>query len=230
MNKPLVSVINATYNQSNYVKQLLESLAEQTYQNLEIIIVSDGSTDKTEKIVQNFAAKYKDRKFTIKFISKLHTGVQKTRNCGLDEATGKYVIFPDSDTWLFPTCIEKMLKILEERPNVGFVYANMLNEGLYNSILRCGIFDEARLRRCNYIPVVSLMRRDGAPRWDPAIKRLQDWDVWLSWVDKGLTGHWIDEVLFKHYTRKDSLTFTSISVAEANNAVWTKHGINLKVI
>lgn len=228
MNKPLVSVVNATYNQSNYVQQLLESLVGQTYQNLEIIIVSDGSIDDTRKVVQDFAMQNKkvdNEKIIIKFFDKPHTGVQETRNKGLDEATGKYVIFPDSDCWLYPTCIEKMVKVLEERPNIAYTYCNMENVGFYNSILKCGEFDEARLRKGNYIPVVSLMSRDGCPRWDPAIKRHQDYDLWLSWLDKGWQGYWIDEVLFKHYTRKDSLTFTTVSIKEANESVWRKHNI-----
>ena len=225
MNKPLVSVINATYNQSNYVKQLLESLAEQTYQNLEIIIVSDGSTDKTEKIVQNFAAKYRDREFKVKFIEKPHTGVQETRNKGLDEAMGTYIIFPDSDCVLHFDCIEKMVNVLEDRPNIAYVYANMENVGFYNSILRCGIFDEARLRKGNYIPVVTLMRREGCPRWDLHIKRHQDYCLWLRWLNQGGYGQWIDEVLFRHYTRKDSLTFNSVSIKEANESVWRTVGI-----
>jgi len=225
MKKPLVSVVNATYNQAGFVQQLLESLAEQTYQNLEIIIVSDGSLDDTQKVVQDFAMKHKKREFKIKFISKPHTGVQETRNHGLDEATGKYIIFPDSDCFLYSTCIEKMVKVLEEKPNIAYAYCNMENVGFYNSILRCGEFDEARLRKGNYIPVVAVMKREGCPRWDPDIKRHQDYDLWLSWLDKGGYGYWIDEALFRHTTRKESLTFNSVSIAEANRSVWQKHGM-----
>ena len=223
---PLISVVNATYNQAEWVAQLLISLKEQTYRPLEILIVGDGCTDNTREITEKFAKENNQADFTIRFIAKEHTGVQETRNRGLDEAKGKYIIFPDSDCFLYPLCLEKMCNVLEVVPSVGYVYCDMENLGFYNNIHRSGEFDEERLRRGNYIPVVALMRLiDQTPRWDQQIKRHQDYDIWLSWLDKGFSGYWINEVLFRHHTRNNSLTFTSVHIAEANASIWRKHGI-----
>ena len=225
MDKPLVSIINATYNQSEWVINLLISLNNQTYRNIEIIIVGDGCTDDTKEVVEKFKKENGNNFVRVIFIDKPHSGVQETRNVGLDKAVGKYVIFPDSDCYLYHECISKMVDVLEECPNVGFCYCNMENVGLYESVLRCGEFDEARLRRGNYIPVVTLMRREGCPRWDLGIKRHQDYCLWLRWLNKGGYGFWIDEVLFRHHTRKESLTFNSVSIKEANESVWKICGI-----
>jgi len=224
-NIPLVSIVNATYNQAERVVKLLESLRNQSYKRLEIIIVSDGSTDNTKEIVEKFRKENPEYDLLFKFIEKEHSGVQHSRNAGLEIATGKYIIFPDSDCELYSSCIEKMVNVLETMSQISYVYCNMQNVGAYDSVLRCGQFDEQRLRKGNYIPVVTLMRREGCPRWAPEIKRHQDYDVWLSWLDNGGVGYWIDEVLFKHNTRKDSLTFTSVSIAEANRSVWGRHGL-----
>lgn len=230
MDKPLVSIVNATYNQSKWVKNLLESLKRQSYQNLEIIIVSDGCTDDTEEVCSYWMNDNPGYRF--KFIDKHHEGVQQTRNRGLDEATGKYVMFPDSDCYLRHDCIEKMVEVLESGVKslpymepVAYVYCNMVNVGHYSSTLKPGTFDPERLKRGNYIPVVTLMKREGCPRWDPNIKRHQDYDLWLSWLDKGYHGYWLDNDLFIHNTRADSLTFTSVSIQEANHSVWKKHGL-----
>ena len=94
MNNPLISIIIPVYNSEKYLKECLDSVINQTYNNLEIIVVNDGSTDNSLQIIQS----YKDNR--IKLINKENGGVSSARNVGLKQATGEYIMFVDSDDCL----------------------------------------------------------------------------------------------------------------------------------
>lgn len=96
-----VSIIVPVYNTENYIERCLNSLVNQTLEDIEIIVVNDGSTDNTGKILQ----KYRDK---IKIIEQKNSGIATTRNKGLEIATGKYIAFVDSDDWLEIDAIEKL--------------------------------------------------------------------------------------------------------------------------
>jgi len=91
--KPLISIIVPAYNIENYIERSLKSICEQTYSNLEIIVVNDGSTDKTGDIIDKIASS--DER--ILSIHKKNAGVSAARNTGLDRATGEYIGFVDGD-------------------------------------------------------------------------------------------------------------------------------------
>lgn len=101
-----VSIIIPAYNVENYISHGIKSCIEQTEKDIEIIIVDDGSSDSTLKIIQKYAAK--DSR--IKCFHQINNGVSSARNLGLDNAKGDYVIFLDSDDWLENNCIEELLK------------------------------------------------------------------------------------------------------------------------
>ena len=91
---PKISLIVPVYNTSKYLNKCLDSLVSQSLKDIEIIIINDGSTDNSEKIIHA----YKDKR--IKYISKKNEGIGKTRNLGISKATGEYVAFVDSDDFL----------------------------------------------------------------------------------------------------------------------------------
>lgn len=99
------SVIIPVYNVANYVEHCISSLVNQTYKNIEIIIVNDGSTDDSGEIIQRFA----QRDSRIKVISQSNSGLSVARNTGLTNATGDYIAFVDGDDWID----ERMFEILE---------------------------------------------------------------------------------------------------------------------
>lgn len=102
--KPLVSVIVPVYNVQAYLKQCIHSLMQQTYENLEIILVNDGSTDGSDLICEQLS----QEDFRIKFINKDNTGVSDSRNIALDLATGDYVTFVDSDDFISENYVERL--------------------------------------------------------------------------------------------------------------------------
>ena len=110
---PLISVIVPVYRVEKYISRCIGSILQQTYKNLEIILIDDGSPDKSGEICDVYAEK-DDR---IKVIHKRNGGVSSARNVGIDIATGKYIMFVDSDDWLPKTSIN----VLKENMDKYFV-------------------------------------------------------------------------------------------------------------
>ena len=129
--KNKVSIIIPVYNTEKYIKQCIDSIINQTYKNIEIIIVNDGSTDKTEKILREY------NNSNIIYIEQSNKGVSSARNNGLKLATGKYVVFIDSDDFCEINMIEDMVKDIEnnnvELAICGFneIYKNVTKKSLY---------------------------------------------------------------------------------------------------
>lgn len=108
--QPLISVIVPIYNVEKYLNECIDSIIRQTYTNLEIILVNDGSTDSCAKICDS----YKKKDSRIKVIHKENGGVSSARNIGLRKSNGIYISFVDSDDWIEPNYYEKMLKVALE--------------------------------------------------------------------------------------------------------------------
>lgn len=105
-NTPLVTIIIPVYNVEKYLRKCLDSVVGQTYTNLEIICVNDGSPDHSLEILEEYAA----RDNRIKIISQKNTGLSGARNTGLEHATGDYILFVDSDDWIDLDTCEKALR------------------------------------------------------------------------------------------------------------------------
>lgn len=108
-NSPKVSIIVPIYNTGKYLKRCLNSIVNQTYQNLEIILVDDGSTDDSKAIAKEFAQK--DSR--IKLLNQSNSGLSSARNAGIRKATGKYLTLVDSDDEIELNMIENMLSSLQ---------------------------------------------------------------------------------------------------------------------
>ena len=106
--KPLISVIVPVFNVEKYVGRCLTSIINQSYTNLEIIVVNDGSTDNSLSVCEAYAAK--DNR--IKLITQENRGLSGARNSGLRHYTGEYVTFVDSDDWIHRNMIEYLYNVL----------------------------------------------------------------------------------------------------------------------
>lgn len=120
----LVSVIVPVYNAESYIKHCLDSICSQTYRNLEIIVINDGSKDSTDCICQE----YRNKDPRINYINKQNEGVSKTRNLGIQLAKGQYITFVDSDDYIEPYFIEHMLSALIQY-KVGLVRCTYTYQG-----------------------------------------------------------------------------------------------------
>ena len=125
-----ITVIVPVYNVENYLDKCLDSLINQTYKNLEIIVINDGSTDNSGIICQEYAQK--DSR--IIYIEKENGGLSDARNAGLDRMTGSYVTFVDSDDWIEQDYVEVLYNKLTEYQadvSVGNYYSYNEDEGMY---------------------------------------------------------------------------------------------------
>jgi len=93
-----------------YIKKCLDSVVNQTYSNIEIILINDGSTDNSEKIIKSYEKEYNN----IKVISQVNSGPAIAKNVGLDNANGEYIMILDADDWIENNFIEKLMLIAEE--------------------------------------------------------------------------------------------------------------------
>lgn len=121
--EPKVSIIVPIYNSAKYLKQCVESILAQTYPNIEIILVNDGSKDNSLDIMRYYVAK--DSR--VKILSRENKGQFQTRKDGMKMATGKYITFVDSDDWIDTEMIENMLKI-QNKYNTDIVRCNYVDE------------------------------------------------------------------------------------------------------
>ncbi|CEH33395.1 glycosyltransferase family 2 protein [Romboutsia lituseburensis] len=100
----MISIIIPVYNVENYIEECLKSIFNQTYKNIEVIIVNDGSTDRSKNIIEKFKLKYKN----IIYLEQENKGVSEARNLGLRHAKGEYVMYIDSDDYMEINMIEEM--------------------------------------------------------------------------------------------------------------------------
>lgn len=115
LKKEMISVIVPVYNAEKYLDRCLKSLTEQSYTNLEILLIDDGSTDNSSQICRNWCRK--DSR--IKLLSQKNQGVSAARNLGLDHVSGEFIAFVDADDWVMLQMLEKQLNCLKkEQSNI----------------------------------------------------------------------------------------------------------------
>lgn len=106
----MVSICVPIYNTEKYLKRSIESLLNQTYTDIEVVLVNDGSTDQSGEICEEF----KRQDIRVKVVHQANGGEASARNAGLRAAIGEYICFMDSDDEYYPEAIESMLEVLEE--------------------------------------------------------------------------------------------------------------------
>ena len=133
MNREKISVVVPVYNAEAYLEKCLNSILGQTYENLEIILVNDGSTDRSAEIIEN----YKNKDPRIVVINKENGGVSSARNRGIDVATGKFIIFVDADDYIennmFETLEEDLFKNNVDISMCGYRNVDVNGNILYES-------------------------------------------------------------------------------------------------
>ena len=121
-----ISVIVPVYNSEKYLHRCLDSIVNQTYKDIEIICVNDGSTDNSLEILKEYA----NNDNRIKIINQMNGGAAKSRNTGLSLATSDYITFVDSDDWIELDTFEKVISKMSDNVDIVAWGANIVNEGL----------------------------------------------------------------------------------------------------
>lgn len=171
MSASRVSVLTPCYNVAPYIPRLLDSLLAQTFKNLEIILVNDGSTDETADIVRAYIPRLEQEGYKVIFLEQENGGQSSAINNGLKYVTGEFLTWPDSDDWITPDSIEKRVRFLLEHPDVGMVRSNIerIDEESGNAA-GCfeqeatasapidGIYEQLALTRTWFAPVGYMVR------------------------------------------------------------------------
>lgn len=187
----MISIIIPVYNEAKQLDKCLESIKNQNYDNYEIIVVNDGSADNFYEVIE----KYKNIfTYKLEYIGQENQGPQAARMSGAKKARGEFIIFLDADTILYPEMLKTMKGALRSHTEASFVYSSFIwGRKKFTSFP----YSEERLKKMPYINTNSLIWRDRFPGFDPAIKKFQDWDLWLTMMEKGQKGFWINKVLYR---------------------------------
>ena len=178
----LISVVVTCYNHENYIEQCLRSIFNQTYRNIELIVLDDGSTDSSNKIIQEVLT---DSPFVTTFESHKNIGVVRTRNKGLNLLNGDYFLFVDSDDFLDDRCVEELYDCAINH-QADIVYCDLFNFEKNEVYLKAKEFELHSLLVSNYISNCSLVKKaiSKGTYYDEKLsgKKLEDYDFFLNLI------------------------------------------------
>ncbi len=201
-----VSVIMPTYNRADIIGRAIDSVLKQTYDNFELIIIDDGSTDNTETSIKDKYDEY-IQNGKIKYINQKNNGVNIARNNGLSKATGNIIAYLDSDNYWMDTYLEKMVSALVDN-NCNTAYAAMDVDDKYRNrkFIRKTEYNRKELLKGNYIDLNIFVHKkflyDQLEGFNESLKRLVDWDLILRYTRLNQPC-FVDQVLAKYFLSDD---------------------------
>lgn len=218
MRYPLISIITPSYNSSEYISQMIESILGQTYSNWELLITDDYSTDNTCDIIHEYMQK--DKRIKLYRLT-TNSGAGYARNESIKNASGKYIAFCDSDDLWKPDKLKKQLDFMlsnnyyftftsydvvnEEGNQIGFIKAK--NQLTYATLLRG---NEIGCLTCMYdLKYLGKI-------YFPIIRKRQDWGLWLSIIKKCSRAYGLDESLAIYRKRKKSISSNKLEMLKYN--------------
>ncbi len=202
----LVSVVVPVYNAEAYLAETLDSILASTYQDIEVILVNDGSRDGSAEIGKRYAS----TDSRVIYIEQPNAGVVAARNHAIAEAKGVYVLPVDSDDRIAPTYIEKAVAVMEQDPNMGIVYCEAAFFGDRRGSWELPPYSLEEMLYQNVIFVTALFRREdwvAVGGYKPCMDGYcEDYEFWLAVIERGRRVYRLPEVLFYYRIRKGSRT------------------------
>lgn len=226
----LVSIITPTFNAEKFIRATIESVLNQSYQNWEMILVDDASTDKTVSIIKEFAKK--DNRLKLNELPK-NSGNGFARNIALEKATGKYIAYLDADDLWFPMKLENQIQFLKIN-NLPFTFSfydcideegNSLNRRVQAPLELT--YDQ--LFFCNYVGnLTAIYDVDFFGKIViEATQKRQDWRLWLTILKQIEVTKPVPEILALYRIRKDSISASKFKLIKHNFGVYREfHGFN----
>lgn len=204
---PLVSVIIPCYNQGKFLAESIGSVLASDYDDLEIIVVDDGSTHpETVGILDSL-----DHPRT-RLLRRKNGGLAAARNSGIAEAAGRYILPLDADDRINPRYLGAAVAVLEADPKVGIVYCRAEKFGAETGPWRLPPFSPWRMRLGNGIFCSALYRRDDwqvVGGYDETLRRgWEDWDFWLALLELGRRVVCLDQIGF--FYRKNQASMAAV--------------------
>lgn len=213
---PLVSIVVPAYNHARFLRQAIESVLAQTHPNVELIVLDDGSTDDTAKILAGFGDRFR-------WESQSNMGQAATLNKGWAMANGNIVGYLSADDYLHPDAVARGLEVLRTSPSTILVYPDfdqVDEEGRHIRSISTPEFDYMKMLVHGTCPpgpgaLLSKAALHDAGGWDPSFKRVPDYECWLR---LGLRGRFrrIPQVLGYYRIHREGQSFSPVSEARAD--------------
>ncbi|MCB0193220.1 MAG: glycosyltransferase [Anaerolineae bacterium] len=224
---PKVSIITPNYNHAQYVGDAIRSVLAQDYQNFEMLIIDDGSTDNSREVVAQFTD---DR---IKYIWQENKGLSAARNTGINIAKGELIGLLDADDIYETDFLSTLVSILTTNPELdgitcGYQFVDHGNKPLYQRearLIEPSQFYEALISGNFLVPESMLAHRycyEAVGPYDETLRACEDWDIWLKMTHKFKIGS-TDKILNRHRVLPGSMSSDPIRMLNNRIAVITKH-------
>lgn len=224
--RPLVTVITPAYNAEAFIKETIDSVQAQSVSSWEMIVIDDGSTDRTQEIVTEYAQM--DARIRL-IVNESNMGVARTRNRGLELFQGKYVAFLDSDDYWEPTLLEKMISRAEET-GADIIYCS------YSLVDECGkkvcndfivpaqtTFEESIVRSvitCSTVLITANLAKNNR---FPVNMYHEDIAMWFRILRDGGTACGVTDVLAAYRQRKNSRSGDKLISAVRRWPIYRRH-------
>jgi len=225
---PQFSVIIPAYNQARFLGEAIESVLAQTFQDFEIVVINDGSTDETEAV----ALEYGDK---VRYILQENQGLAGARNSGIRAAKGEWIALLDSDDKWLPEFLERMMARINEHPQAVVFYGAALcvdewgvplkqvvgyrsidNSRLYHALLRANFIIPSAV-------VVNKIVIEQAGCFDQTLRSCEDWDLCLHLLSEGKTFYGSPDVLVHYRIHGSSLSANVENMQKSYYSVIEKH-------
>ncbi|MFM1757367.1 MAG: hypothetical protein RL621_2364 [Bacteroidota bacterium] len=223
--KPLVSVIIPAYNSADWIAETIRSVLNQDYNNLEIIVINDGSSDKTESIVKSFGDK-------VKYFHKTNGGQSSARNLGILNSNGEFIAFIDSDDLWEKEKTSVQISYLEAN-NYKWIYSDGI---AFDSLSRDVLFQFSKMsypyednvlinlfNSC-FIPMPTVIVKKevflevGYFNEDNRFRNREDWEMWLR-IANNYPVAYVPQILVKYRVHKGSVTGTESLIERMNGNI-----------
>lgn len=222
MEDALVSIIIPTYNIEKYIRETIECVLAQTYQNWELEITDDCSTDNTVNIIKQYAEK--DSRIHLWQLEK-NSGAGNARNNSIKKARGRYIAFLDSDDWWFPDKLEKQIAFMKKNNyEFTFTYTAYTDENLNITAVyhKPKQVSKTMIRIGNVIGTASVIydtHRIGKV-YMPNMRKSEDWGLWIRIIEKTNNAYSLNIPLLKYRVIPNSLSKNKIDMIRANLNVY----------
>lgn len=251
MEKEKISIILPVYNSQQTISRTIDSVIKQTYDNYELIIINDGSTDNSENICVEYVNKYKK----IKYIKTKNEGVSNARNLGIDNATGNYIMFIDSDDEYYKNTLETVYEYIEQKTDLiifGYnrihVHKNKTKEMNTDvTYLKNGkeknVFIEKTQRKYLFNQIwnkvyKTKILKDNNIKFDIKIASGEDYRFNLKYIDCINNAICIDRILYNYYSTDSGLSlktgsdklYVKIENLKQQRLLYIKYGYDIKYI
>lgn len=220
----LVSIITPSYNCADFIIETIESIRTQTYQNWELLITDDCSTDNSREIIENYVQK--DPRIKLFKLSK-NSGAGIARNNSIAEAKGRFIAFCDSDDRWFPNKLEKQLPFMLDK-DCGVSYSSYMtcdNYGRTNGIIICRQRETfSSMKRDDKIGCLTMIydTEKVGKVYMPDLRKRQDWALKLKVLSLCKEAYGMKEPLAIYRLRENSLSNKKSALIKYNIAVYNK--------